>query len=233
MSWTHLFVININWYQFILAITFSIFLLSNIMLIIMSLKKNKDDATKVKVQIIIRYVTITCAIGGVLFLLNFAGSKITIFRNFINFINSIINSSLNKLPLGWIFLWIVVPLLVCYITFTLKGIVYYEKRKSIYSEHAADSKKENAFNFSDIITFENINTTKDVRKFMRSAKESVQYGNFCGSNWIAIYSDDQKINKHIQIPKKIDYPSLLIERNDKWEVISLNEALKMIRSNKQ
>lgn len=233
MDFIHLVVINVNWYKAVFFAAGFIVLITNIMLTITSLDKNKDDTTRFKILVIAKYIAITFILYGLLYLAFFAGSTINFLSDFIEFINSVINSGLNKLPLGWIMLWTGIPLVSCYLIFTVKGILYYQKRRASYTRHNNPNRTEDTFDFSKLITFNDIRTTKDLRKFIWTATEKPQYGSFGNADWIAIHSNQQKIDPHIKLPKKLNYPSLLINRGEKWEEISTNEALKIIRLYKQ
>lgn len=208
-----------------------ILLVTNIELLVTTIKKNNNEKLSKKYIISGKYMLLTIASSILIFLLYYTEQKIVFFRKGISFINSVINDGLNRLPLEFIFVWIGLPLLVCYVTLIARGFVYYQKKKNSYNRHLK-SNTSSVVNFKELITVKSILTIKDFRKVIREAKLTPQYAQFENFDWIIIGDKKQlgNIDRTLNIPDISKYPAILRGKNNNWEILSQNDALKIVRN---
>ena len=152
------------------------------------------------------------------------------------FINGLLNYIWELIP-KWPLLWFVIPLAIAYVWMTIKGIVYFFKKRSEFNktDNKKNSKEEKPAELSDeeiqklnqMAKDHQAKTTMLFRKIVRQAQKDTDnlYVSKLNSNyWIPLCTDDQfkMIKKYADELKakfdKPEYPAIVKLSKKKFEL---------------
>ena len=217
--------ISMHWFDAALKLAALMMILVDVMLARQKLKSFSGENVKMfeKIKPILIYAGITVVGMVVLFGLHVI-FYMTPVKSLCNFVDSVINGCLDRLPLTSIFMWLFIPMILMYFFFILKGGLHYRKKEKELAEKPAETDYDSLLNFE-------IDSPMKFRQFMKDCDSEIRYTKVKNEYWIAVGNEEQSagLNQSVKSVVK-EFPCVLHSTDKKtWEPIETKDALKYVR----
>lgn len=230
-------IISTHWFDIVLKFAGLMVIIVDVMLARQKLKSfaGENTGTAEKARAMLPYAGITAVGLVVLFGLHVV-CYVTPLKSVCNFIDSVINGCLERLPLTLIFMWLFVPMAFMYFFFIVKGGFHYRKKEREFKKDEQEKKEKELaekpveIDYDSLINFET-DTPMKFRQFMKQCDSKVQYTKVKNDYWVAVGSAEQSesLDKSIR-DVAVEFPCILHSTDGKtWEPMESKDALKYIR----
>lgn len=222
--------ISMHWFDAALKLAALMMILVDVMLARQKLKSFSGENVEMseKIKPILIYAGITVVGMVVLFGLHVI-FYMTPVKSLCNFVDSVINGCLDRLPLTSIFMWLFIPMILMYFFFILKGGLHYRKKEQEKKEKEL-AEKPAEIDYDSLLNFE-IDSPMKFRQFMKDCDSEIRYTKVKNEYWIAVGNEEQSagLNQSVKSVVK-EFPCVLHSTDKKtWEPIETKDALKYVR----
>lgn len=219
-----------HWFDAALKLAALMMILVDVMLARQKLKSFSGENVEMseKIKPILIYAGITVVGMVVLFGLHVI-FYMTPVKSLCNFVDSVINGCLDRLPLTSIFMWLFIPMILMYFFFILKGGLHYRKKEQEKKEKEL-AEKPAEIDYDSLLNFE-IDSPMKFRQFMKDCDSEIRYTKVKNEYWIAVGNEEQSagLNQSVKSVVK-EFPCVLHSTDKKtWEPIETKDALKYVR----
>lgn len=229
--------ISIHWFDAALKLAALMMILVDVMLARQKLKSFSGENAEMseKIKPILIYAGITVVGMVVLFGLHVI-FYMTPVKSLCNFVDSVINGCLDRLPLTLIFMWLFIPMILMYFFFILKGGLHYRKKEQEFKKNEQEKKEKELaekpaeIDYDSLLNFE-IDSPMKFRQFMKDCDSEIRYTKVKNEYWIAVGNEEQSagLNQSVKSVVK-EFPCVLHSTDKKtWEPIETKDALKYVR----
>lgn len=226
-----------HWFDAALKLAALMMILVDVMLARQKLKSFSGENAEMseKIKPILIYAGITVVGMVVLFGLHVI-FYMTPVKSLCNFVDSVINGCLDRLPLTLIFMWLFIPMILMYFFFILKGGLHYRKKEQEFKKNEQEKKEKELaekpaeIDYDSLLNFE-IDSPMKFRQFMKDCDSEIRYTKVKNEYWIAVGNEEQSagLNQSIKSVVK-EFPCVLHSTDKKtWEPIETKDALKYVR----
>lgn len=229
--------ISMHWFDAALKLAALMMVLVDVMLARQKLKSFSGENAEMseKIKPILIYAGITVVGMVVLFGLHVI-FYMTPVKSLCNFVDSVINGCLDRLPLTLIFMWLFIPMILMYFFFILKGGLHYRKKEQEFKKNEQEKKEKELaekpaeIDYDSLLNFE-IDSPMKFRQFMKDCDSEIRYTKVKNEYWIAVGNEEQSagLNQSVKSVVK-EFPCVLHSTDKKtWEPIETKDALKYVR----
>lgn len=229
--------ISMHWFDAALKLAVLMMILVDVMLARQKLKSFSGENAEMseKIKPILIYAGITVVGMVVLFGLHVI-FYMTPVKSLCNFVDSVINGCLDRLPLTLIFMWLFIPMILMYFFFILKGSLHYRKKEQEFKKNEQEKKEKELaekpaeIDYDSLLNFE-IDSPMKFRQFMKDCDSEIRYTKVKNEYWIAVGNEEQSagLNQSVKSVVK-EFPCVLHSTDKKtWEPIETKDALKYVR----
>lgn len=229
--------ISMHWFDAALKLAALMMILVDVMLARQKLKSFSGENAEMseKIKPILIYAGITVVGMVVLFGLHVI-FYMTPVKSLCNFVDSVINGCLDRLPLTSIFMWLFIPMILMYFFFILKGGLHYRKKEKEFKKNEQEKKEKELaekpaeIDYDSLLNFE-IDSPMKFRQFMKDCDSEIRYTKVKNEYWIAVGNEEQSagLNQSVKSVVK-EFPCVLHSTDKKtWEPIETKDALKYVR----
>mgnify|MGYP007095209283 FL=1 len=226
-----------HWFDAALKLAALMMVLVDVMLARQKLKSFSGENAEMseKIKPILIYAGITVVGMVVLFGLHVI-FYMTPVKSLCNFVDSVINGCLDRLPLTLIFMWLFIPMILMYFFFILKGGLHYRKKEQEFKKNEQEKKEKELaekpaeIDYDSLLNFE-IDSPMKFRQFMKDCDSEIRYTKVKNEYWIAVGNEEQSagLNQSVKSVVK-EFPCVLHSTDKKtWEPIETKDALKYVR----
>lgn len=226
-----------HWFDAALKLAALMMILVDVMLARQKLKSFSGENAEMseKIKPILIYAGITVVGMVVLFGLHVI-FYMTPVKSLCNFVDSVINGCLDRLPLTLIFMWLFIPMILMYFFFILKGSLHYRKKEQEFKKNEQEKKEKELaekpaeIDYDSLLNFE-IDSPMKFRQFMKDCDSEIRYTKVKNEYWIAVGNEEQSagLNQSVKSVVK-EFPCVLHSTDKKtWEPIETKDALKYVR----
>lgn len=226
-----------HWFDAALKLAALMMILVDVMLARQKLKSFSGENAEMseKIKPILIYAGITVVGMVVLFGLHVI-FYMTPVKSLCNFVDSVINGCLDRLPLTLIFMWLFIPMILMYFFFILKGGLHYRKKEQAFKKNEQEKKEKELaekpaeIDYDSLLNFE-IDSPMKFRQFMKDCDSEIRYTKVKNEYWIAVGNEEQSagLNQSVKSVVK-EFPCVLHSTDKKtWEPIETKDALKYVR----
>lgn len=226
-----------HWFDAALKLAALMMVLVDVMLARQKLKSFSGENVEMseKIKPILIYAGITVVGMVVLFGLHVI-FYMTPVKSLCNFVDSVINGCLDRLPLTLIFMWLFIPMILMYFFFILKGGLHYRKKEQEFKKKEQEKKEKELaekpaeIDYDSLLNFE-IDSPMKFRQFMKDCDSEIRYTKVKNEYWIAVGNEEQSagLNQSVKSVVK-EFPCVLHSTDKKtWEPIETKDALKYVR----
>ena len=229
--------ISMHWFDAALKLAALMMILVDVMLARQKLKSFSGENAEMseKIKPILIYAGITVVGMVVIFGLHVI-FYMTPVKSLCNFVDSVINGCLDRLPLTLIFMWLFIPMILMYFFFILKGGLHYRKKEQEFKKNEQEKKEKELaekpaeIDYDSLLNFE-IDSPMKFRQFMKDCDSEIRYTKVKNEYWIAVGNEEQSagLNQSVKSVVK-EFPCVLHSTDKKtWEPIETKDALKYVR----
>lgn len=226
-----------HWFDAALKLAALMMILVDVMLARQKLKSFSGENAEMseKIKPILIYAGITVVGMVVIFGLHVI-FYMTPVKSLCNFVDSVINGCLDRLPLTLIFMWLFIPMILMYFFFILKGGLHYRKKEQEFKKNEQEKKEKELaekpaeIDYDSLLNFE-IDSPMKFRQFMKDCDSEIRYTKVKNEYWIAVGNEEQSagLNQSVKSVVK-EFPCVLHSTDKKtWEPIETKDALKYVR----
>lgn len=226
-----------HWFDAALKLAALMMILVDVMLARQKLKSFSGENVKMseKIKPILIYAGITVVGMVVLFGLHVI-FYMTPVKSLCNFVDSVINGCLDRLPLTSIFMWLFIPMILMYFFFILKGGLHYRKKEKEFKRNEQEKKEKELaekpaeIDYDSLLNFE-IDSPMKFRQFMKDCDSEIRYTKVKNEYWIAVGNEEQSAGLSQSVKSIVKEFPCVIHSTDKktWEPMEAKDALKYIR----
>lgn len=229
--------ISMHWFDAALKLAALMMVVVDVMLARQKLKSFSGENAEMseKIKPILIYTGITVVGMVVLFGLHVI-FYMTPVKSLCNFVDSVINGCLDRLPLTLIFIWFFIPMILMYFFFILKGGLHYRKKEREFKKNEQEKKEKELaekpaeIDYDSLLNFE-IDSPMKFRQFMKDCDSEIRYTKVNNEYWIAVGNEEQSagLNQSVKSVVK-EFPCVLHSTDKKtWEPMESKDALKYVR----
>lgn len=229
--------ISMHWFDAALKLAALMMVLVDVMLARQKLKSFSGENVEMseKIKPILIYAGITVVGMVVLFGLHVI-FYMTPVKSLCNFVDSVINGCLDRLPLTLIFMWLFIPMILMYFFFILKGGLHYRKKEQEFKKNEQEKKEKELaekpaeIDYDSLLNFE-IDSPMKFRQFMKDCDSEIRYTKVKNEYWIAVGNEEQSAGLTQSVKSVVkEFPCVLHSTDKKtWEPIETKDALKYVR----
>ena len=229
--------ISMHWFDAALKLAALMMILVDVMLARQKLKSFSGENAEMseKIKPILIYAGITVVGMVVIFGLHVI-FYMTPVKSLCNFVDSVINGCLDRLPLTLIFMWLFIPMILMYFFFILKGGLHYRKKEQEFKKNEQEKKEKELaekpaeIDYDSLLNFE-IDSPMKFRQFMKDCDSEIRYTKVKNEYWIAVGNEEQSAGLSQSVKSVVkEFPCVLHSTDKKtWEPIETKDALKYVR----
>lgn len=226
-----------HWFDAALKLAALMMILVDVMLARQKLKSFSGENAEMseKIKPILIYAGITVVGMVVIFGLHVI-FYMTPVKSLCNFVDSVINGCLDRLPLTLIFMWLFIPMILMYFFFILKGGLHYRKKEQEFKKNEQEKKEKELaekpaeIDYDSLLNFE-IDSPMKFRQFMKDCDSEIRYTKVKNEYWIAVGNEEQSAGLSQSVKSVVkEFPCVLHSTDKKtWEPIETKDALKYVR----